>query len=500
MKHTWMFAMLPLVLGRVATAEELAGSRPNLVLLIADDMSWDDCSVYGHPSIRTPNLQRMASRGMTFDNAFLTISSCSPSRASIITGRYPHNTGAEELHWPLPGDQLAFPERLREAGYWCGAAGKWHLGDAARDRFDVILEVDTSGFQLPTGKAGQAGKFVETLQGEAQSGCADWVNVLRKRDPEKPFFVWLAALDPHRDYRENAIAEPHQPEDVRVAPYHLDEPGTRKDYALYYDEISRLDKYVGRVLDELDNQGVADETLVLFFSDNGRPFPRDKTTLYDSGIKTPWIVHWPGKVQAGMRNRRLVSSLDIAPTFLRLAGVEVPDRMRGISFLPLLQGSDQAVRDYVYAEKNWHDYEDHVRMVRDERYKLIANAYWDLPQTPSADSARSPTFQALLSRRNGPQLTEAQRSCFRAPRPRVELYDTREDPHELENLVDRPRYREIRDRLALALDFWAKRTGDYVPVRRTADEFDRVTGKPTAARVRPRHSRKQMLEDGLVAP
>ena len=129
-----------------------AAARPNLVLIIADDMSWDDCGAYGHPTIRTPNIDRLASEGMAFENAFLTISSCSPSRCSIVTGRYPHNTDAEELHWPLPAGQVTFPEKLRQAGYWCGAAGKWHLGDDARGRFDKILEVDTSGFQLAGGK------------------------------------------------------------------------------------------------------------------------------------------------------------------------------------------------------------------------------------------------------------------------------------------------------------------------------------------------------------
>ena len=116
-------------------------------------MAWNDSTPYGHPTINTPNIQKLADGGMRFDNAFLTISSCSPSRASIITGRYPHQTDAEELHWPVPAEQITFVEKLRQAGYWTGAAGKWHLGNALRERFDDIREVDTSGFQLPTGEA-----------------------------------------------------------------------------------------------------------------------------------------------------------------------------------------------------------------------------------------------------------------------------------------------------------------------------------------------------------
>ena len=475
--------------------------RPNIILIIADDMAWDDCSVYGHPTIRTPHLEKLAEGGMRFDNAFLTISSCSPSRASIITGRYPHNTGAEELHWPVPEEQVTFVEKLKEAGYWTGAAGKWHLGDAMRDRFDEVREVDTSGFQLPTGKAGQEGKFVETLEGEAQSGSVDWVPLLEDRPKDQPFFLWLAALDPHRDYRENIIDQPHTAEEIQIAPYHPDTPEVRKDYALYYDEIARLDKYVGKVMEELERQGVVENTLVIFFSDNGRPFPRDKTTVYDSGIKTPWIAHWPARVEAGSVCRRLVSVIDIAPTALELAGVtEIGDTFEGRSFLPLLDDPEEAIREFVYAEKNWHDFEDHARAVRNERYKYIYNAYEDLPQTPSADSARSLTYDSMKELWKDGKLLPHQRSTFTAPRPKEELYDTVDDPHELNNLADDPGHEVVLETLRAAYHAWEKRTGDYVPDLRTADEFDRDTGIPTAARIRPRWNRERMVEAGLSAP
>ncbi len=272
------------------TRADDATDRPNFVVIIADDMAWDDCGAYGHPTIKTPNIDRLAGEGMRFDQAFLTISSCSPSRASIITGRYPHRTDAEELHWPLPGEQTTFVERLKSAGYWTAAAGKWHLGDEVRDRFSLIREADTSGFQLPTGPDAEQGRFVERVEGDARSGCTDWVPVMQARPMDKPFFLWLAALDPHRPYDESLGGEFYQASDVRVPPYHPDVPEVRHDYMAYYAEITRLDRFVGEVLTELQRQGVADNTFVLFISDNGRPFPRDKTTLYDSGIKTPWIV------------------------------------------------------------------------------------------------------------------------------------------------------------------------------------------------------------------
>ncbi|NNE93752.1 MAG: sulfatase [Verrucomicrobiales bacterium] len=473
---------------------------PNIVLIIADDLNWDDSTPYGHKTISTPNLQRMADEGMRFDNAFVTISSCSPSRASIITGRYPTNTGADELHWPVPAEQVTFVEKLKEAGYWTGAAGKWHLGDAMRDRFDEVMEVDTSGFQLPSGEEGKKGKFKETLEGEAQSGCADWIPLIEKRDEDKPFFLWLAALDPHRPYHEGILPEATDPDTVAVAPYHADTPETRKDYALYYDEIIRLDKYVGMVLDKLEEEGVGDNTMVLFFSDNGRPFPRDKTTMYDSGIKTPWLVRWPDRVKAGTVSKRLVSAVDIAPTALEIAGIDEREKtFEGRSFLKTLDDPEHAIREFVFAEKNWHDYEDHVRAVRNERYKYIRNAYNDLPQTPSADSARSPTFESLKKWRDEGKLLPHQMGCFIQPRPKEELYDTVADPYELNNLAADERYEPVLNAMREALGEWEKRTGDFPPDLRTADEFDRVTGVPTAARVRPRWSKERMVKAGLAA-
>jgi arylsulfatase A-like enzyme len=474
---------------------------PNMVLIIADDMAWDDSAPYGHDSIMTPNLTRLANGGMRFDNAILTISSCSPSRASIITGRYPHQTDAEELHWPVPPEQITFVEKLRDRGYWTAASGKWHLGDGLRDRFDEIREVDTSGFQLPSGEAGKAGKFVETLEGEAQSGCAEWLSLLKDRPKDKPFFLWLAALDPHRPYHSNILKEGSRPEEIKVAPYHPDTPAVRADYQLYYDEITRLDKYVGQVMDEIEAQGVADHTLILFISDNGRPFPRDKTTLYDSGIKTPWIVRWPSVVKASSECNRLVSSVDIAKTFMKLGGVtSVGSTFEGVDFSSLLTAPKKPIRDFAFAEKNWHDFEDHVRAVRNERYKYIRNYYNDLPQTPSADGLRSPTYMELLRLRDREDLNENQMGCFTTPRPEEELYDTKLDPYELKNLAGDERYVKLLQVMRDALEDWEVRTKDSVPELRTADEFDRISGLPTPARVRPRLSKEEMVGKGLVAP
>ena len=469
---------------------ETRHSRSNIVLIIADDMGWDDCGAYGHPTIRTPNIDRLASEGMRFTNAFLTVSSCSPSRASIITGRYPHNTDAEQLHWPLPAEQQTFVELLKRAGYWTAAVGKWHLGEEVKDRFDYVREADVSGFQLPAG----TGKAKGVMVAKEKSGCEHWVSTLRSRPKDRPFLLWLAALDPHRDYEPAIIENPHKREDVRVPPYLPDVPEVRNELVLYYDEITRLDSYVGEVLKEIRKQGVEQDTFVLFISDNGRPFPRDKTTLYDGGIKTPWLVRWPRQVRAGSICEQLVSSVDIAPTILTLAGIDIPSSFQGHSFIPLLTRPSKRIRDYIYAEDHWHDYEDLGCAVRSKRYKYIRNDYPDLPATPPADVGRSHTFKAMQRLQAQGRLDKNQMACFVRPRPVEELYDVVNDPHELNNLSENPKYKHVLRELRRALHDWSVRTDFRIPASRTPDEFDRETGAPLPNRIRPRPSKKDFQQ------
>tara|TARA_R110002049_G_scaffold27321_2_gene94214 strand:+ start:407324 stop:408805 length:1482 start_codon:yes stop_codon:yes gene_type:complete len=485
-----LFIAIPLLVISHTVATE-AHEKPNLVLIIADDMNWDDCGVYGHPSIRTPNIDQLAKDGLLFRHAYLTTNSCSPSRSSILTGKYPHNTGAEQLHWPLPAESRTFAAELKRAGYYTASAGKWHLGDAVRDHFDKIYEASTAGFVLPSGEDGVPPKMIAAQP----SGCEDWEKAIEERPRDQPFFLWLAALDPHREYSEGALDPPHRAEDV-IVPRHLpDTPEVREDLRLYYDEIGRLDQYVGKVTDKLKQQGVSDNTLVLFISDNGRPFPRDKTTLYDGGIRTPWIVRWPSHVNAGQTTNSLVSAVDIAPTFLELAGVDVAEQgWEGKSFRDVLSDPNVSTREFAFAEDHWHDYEDHARSVMNANVKLIRNDYVDLPSTPSADAGRGLSWQKMLELEKEGKLNFAQRMCFKSPRPKWQLFDLQRDPGEIRNVFSDPAYRPARDQLMAALRAWTKETSDYIPSKRTPDEFDRVTGDPDhRVRVRPRPSKLQMF-------
>ena len=431
-----------------------AADRPNLVIFIADDVSAEDLGCYGNPNIRTPAIDRLAADGLRFDNAFLTCSSCSPSRCSLISGRYPHATGAAELHQPLPADQPVFPERLRQAGYHTAAAGKWHLGPHAQRGFDVIRE------------------------GGKPSGSEHWAEVVQGRPKNQPFFLYLAAFDAHRDYEPNAIPEPHKPTDVRVPPYLADTRETREDLALYYDEISRFDHNVGRIVEMLRADGVLDNTLILVMADNGRPFSRCKTTVLDSGLRPPFIVHWPARVKPGQVGSNLVSSVDIAPTFCAAAGIDPEPAFQGVSFLPQLDNPATRTREFAFGEHNWHDYQAHERSVTDGRYLYVWNARPDLPRTPPADAVRSITHQAMLRLHDSGALHDYQADLFHAPRQAEELYDREVDPHQLSDRFAEPALAEVTTRLKAALAQWQSETGDAMPEVLTPDKFDRRTGLP----------------------
>ena len=424
--------------------------QPNYIVFIADDAAWNDCGPYGNNVIKTPNINKLAEEGVVFDNAFLTTSSCSPSRCSILTGRYPHNTGAPELHMPLPADQILFAGELQKAGYYTALAGKYHIGDP-RSEFDSIY-------------------------GGSPSGCENWMRAIQNRPKEKPFFLWLAARDPHRTYSPNTIPEPHDPKNVIVPPFLPDADSTRKDLALYYDEISRLDSYLGQVMAELKKQGVDENTLVIYMTDNGKPFPRCKTRMYDSGIKTPFIVRWPGKVKKG-RTASLISSIDIAPTFCELAGANIPKSFQGVSFAPILKNYTKKTRDYIVGEHNWHDYQAHERAIRNLNYLYIRNAFPQFNASPPADAVGSLTYQEMIKMHAAGELNEKQLDCFVEPRVAEELYDVVNDPFQYNNLAENPDYLTELNKMRGLLDNWIVETGDKIPESPSPDTFDRWTGK-----------------------
>lgn len=439
--------------GRLPALAGQSDTQPiHFLIFIADDQGEGDLSCYGHPVLRTPHIDRLAAEGMRFERAFLTAASCSPTRCSLLCGRYPHNTGGEDLHDPLPADQRSLARYLRAAGYHCTSVGKWHLGEFEKRHWDRVIEC--------------AGREMARKA----------IVLLRDRPTNQPFFFWVATTDPHRPFNKDAAATPHDPDQVVVPPYLPDHPLIREQLAAYYDEITRFDGHVGEIYAELKRQGVLDRTLIVYLSDNGMPFPRAKTTLYDSGIHTPLIVRYPRLVPPGSVQQGLVSIIDIAPTILKLASVR-QTTMQGRSLLPMLKGPCAPGREAVYAEANWCDFDQFTRAVRTPRYLLIRNYYWDKPLWHSVDAINSQTWTGLMEMKKRGKLSAAQAYLFVSPRPFQELYDLKSDPYALRNVVEHPQHRRQLYRLSTLLDNWRVETSDHMPPQRRLDGWTR-DGRP----------------------
>ncbi len=449
---------------------QLPAQRPNIVFIIGDDVGCNDLGCYGNRGITTPNIDQLAKDGLFFSNAFLTTSSCSPSRVSIITGRYPHNTGAAELHSPLPANQVLFPEILRKNGYYTAQAGKWHFGHLPGKNNN-----DTTGL----GPAVRAfDRFSVSWSDNGDGGENMWIKILRERPKDKPFFMWFASYDSHRPWGADKFpGKKAVPDDVWVPDFLWDGEKTRRDLASYYNEIMRLDSYVGEVMKELERQGVADNTIVIFTSDNGRPFPRCKTRLYDSGIKTPLLIRWPAHIQPSSYTSALVSIIDLAPTILEEAGITAPPSFQGKSFAELFLDPGQSFRKYVFAEHNWHDYEAWERQVRTNNFLYILNKRTQFDEWGPADAVRSPSMRELYEAWKNHALNDRQENVFLKPRPAEELYQVSRDPFQYRNLAGDIRFQIDLYRLQDILKQWENATGDDCPAHLTPDQFDRVTGE-----------------------
>jgi len=428
---------------------------PNIIVFMTDDVSWNDLGCYGNTFVDTPNIDKLAANGMRFDNAILTASSCSPSRISIMTGRYPHNTGAAELHTEPKVDFESIASSLKTNGYYTGQAGKWHMGNLLRKGFD---------------------KIYEKKEDNGDGGENMWVPSIENRDKNKPFFFWFAAYDAHRIWGENIFSNTHEPSQISVPPTLVDNDSTRFDLAQYYDEIKRFDHHIGMVVETLKAQGVYENTLIFIMADNGRPFPRDKTRMYDSGMKTPFIMHWPTRSVKGT-STSLISSVDLAPTILDACNVNLPKTFQGKSFKRLFEDPSKDFRTYAFAEHNWHDYEAHERMARTKDFIYILNSRPQFSNQGPADALNSTSFRSLQRQYRKNSLTSAQYDVFLAPRPSEELYFVKNDPLQLDNIIERKEYVAVQRKLKRELQDWMEETGDDIPTYLTKDWYTRDGGK-----------------------
>lgn len=428
---------------------------PNIIVFIADDVSWNDFGCYGNSDVNTPNIDALASEGLKFNNAFLTASSCSPSRISILTGRYPHNTGACELHTDPELDLPGIADVLKENGYYCAQAGKWHAGELLKSGFDTLM-----------------------LKIEMNGGEENWLKLLQNRPSDKPFFLWLASIDAHRDWGENQFSGTHHPDKITPPPYLVNDSATKSDLAAYYDEIYRFDHYIGMLTTELEKQNILDNTLIIVMADNGRPFPGCKTRVYKRGMQTPFVVYWKKtEKNKGKSSQALISSIDIAPTLLDVAGIsDIPVEFQGKSFREILFYPELPFRKYAFAEHNWHDYEAHERMVRTPEHMYVLNSRPAFSNQGPADAVSSPAFASLLAGKEIAILTEKQQEVFLSPRPAEELYDCIREEILFTNRIDDTGYNSIAAELRNVLQTWMEETGDNVPDSLTKDWYHRELG------------------------
>jgi arylsulfatase A-like enzyme len=426
-----------------APAGEARGgpARPNILWIVADDMG-PQLGSYGERLARTPNLDRLAREGVRYTHAYTTAPICSPSRSALATGMYQTTIGAHQHRTvpraPLPPGVRPVTHLLREAGY-----------------FTVNVRPPRPG---PTPGAAGNGKTDYNFTADSLFDGSDW----RERRPGQPFFAQLTIFETHKGAgwplarRQRELVDPRA---VALPPYYPDHPVVRDEVANYLDAVHLLDGFVGDVLARLAREGLAENTLVFFFADNGRPLVRSKQWLYDGGVHVPLVVRWPGVLAPGAVDDRLVSGIDIPATTLRAAGVGLPPGMQGRPFL----GPGAVRREYVVTARDRADVAtDRIRGVRTARWSYMRNYYPMIPymQVNPYMEREYPTWTLLARLGAAGRLDDVQRRFLADRKPVEELYDVQADPHEVRNLAGSPAQDSVLRALRAVLDRWVVDTKD----------------------------------------
>lgn len=435
----------------VATALPLVAlDRPNVLWITTEDMS-PNLGSYGDPDARTPNLDTLAENSVRFTQAFATAPVCSPVRSTLITGMYAVSLGSQRLRsqFPYPEEVHPFPAKLRELGYYC----------TNNVKTDYNVENEPA--------------FIAQAWNES-SPTAHW----RDRAPNQSFFSVInlmtthqsrTAVWPRADFEREVGStlkkeERHDPDALTLPSFYPDTAEARQAWARYLDCITAMDRQVGEILDQLEEDGLADDTIVFFFSDHGMGMPRGKRTLYDSGLQVPLLIHVPEKWQrqvpapAGTTSDELVSFIDFAPTVLTLCGVGKESYQPGRVFL----GQNQVpAREFIYAARDRVDEVfDVARAIRDSRWLYIRNHMPHLPWMQPCGYSDTDTFIQELHQRDPEAGPSGFTGFAQAPRPLEELYDTVADPDQLNNLAKLPEHRITLDHLRKQLRQWQLDTRD----------------------------------------
>lgn len=451
MLNKLLSASLMLLAGALVAAA--ADARPNILYCLADDWSWPHAGVYGDRVIRTPTFDRVAREGMRFNYCFSASSSCTPSRAAMLTGQYPHRLEEGSCLWGfLPKKFPVYPDLLEKAGYAVGSTRKgWGPGDF------------------------RAGGFTHNPAGRA---FKDFATFLKTVPDGKPFCFWFGSHDPHRPYEAGSGAGSGlKTNDVVVPPFWPDNGASRNDVLDYYSRVERYDREVGELLDLLAKDGKLGNTLVIMTGDNGWPFPRCKANLYDGGTRQPLAVRWPAMCKAGQVSDDFINLMDLAPTCLEAAGAKPLPEMTSRSFLGLLTGAEKSgSRNTVFLERERHanaragDAGYPVRAIRTRKFLYLRNLRPDRwpagdpqahkdPKRVFGDCDDGPTKNYILDHREEPGIQQFFELCF-GKRPDEELYDLSKDPHQIHNVTGQPAFAATQQQLRAQLNQWMKDTAD----------------------------------------
>lgn len=436
-------------------------AKPNIVLFIADDMTWFDAGCYGSADVKTPHLDKLASQGMRFLNCSTSTAMCAPTRQQLYTGLWPVRSGAYPNHSAVKEGTKSLGHHFKALGYRVAISGKKHYKPAASYPFKT----------LPGGKGHDNGKD------KKKDLNLDAINDFITEDQDQPYFLICATNQPHAPWNRGD-AKAYVTEQLSLPPFLADTPTTRSELAKYFAEITYADALLGEVMAAVDEAGQADQTIMIFTSEQGSQLPFGKWTCYEAGLRTAFVVRWPGQIEPGSTSDALVQYVDVVPTLLDAAGGEpttidtgregAPDGGRGFdgaSFLSVLRGKQDKHRDYVYGVHTTRgiimgsDYP--IRSISDGRHKLILNLnHEEAFSNLVIKSDRSPIWASWIKAAEAGDAHATDRLGLYQYRPAVEFYDLKDDPHELSNLAKHEGLQPIIASLRDQLDAWMKQQGD----------------------------------------
>ncbi|MDB4276757.1 sulfatase [bacterium] len=398
-----------------------SSSKPNVLWITIEDWS-PDLSCYGTKGISTPHVDKLASEGIRYQWAFTTSPVCSTSRSAMMTGFHQNYIGAHQHRTndkkPLPHGIKPIPHLFAEAGYHTSL---------------MSYKVDCN--------------FLPDQKGELFEGT-DW----KQRKEGQPFFARITFGGTHRLWNRDP-QRPIDPKDIELPPYYADTEFIRRDWANGLEQMQLVDRQVGEILKRLDDEGLADNTLVFFIGDHGRCHIRGKQFLYEGGIRIPMILRWPGKVEPGQVNTSLVSSIDICATILEAAGIKEPVALHGKSLF-----SDEVKdRQHIFAARDkMDDTHDAMRTIRSKDHKLILNLMPERPYCQFSHYKESayPALAEMNILNIEGKLNKAQALFMADKKPEIELFDLKKDPHEINNLASDPAYAEVKKELLIELNKW----------------------------------------------